>query len=661
MILDELVIENLGVFNGRQSIKLAPPEPGKPVVVIGGMNGRGKTTLLDAVQLALYGVRARPSNRGSLGYEEYLSRVRFRHTDSKDVSAVEIAFSIRESTGPVQYRVRRVWKPSSRGLKESIIAFRNGAIDRALTATWAEHIEEILPLEISSLFFFDGEKIEALADPAQASEVISAAVSGLLGFGVVERLQRDLMVLEKRKLDTITSEENSLDLTTFRKTMEETDKVFLEMHQRRAGEQNRLDRIESELIQIEKDAQREGGDLFERRAEIESLRSEARNQKINIEVRMRELAHGPLPLLICHSLVESLSLSTSNAISIDHSVLQDILNVRDEELLSNLQEELSPEALDAIKSLLEADRMRRADQGHDKGYKPPMSSILVARSALNQAVTDALDLNGMNKEETNIEELIIEFESQLVSVPSEDAIAEVLERRNDIKSRRDEIRGRLAVLDEELAALDRARITAKADHDSARRDNALAQLKGQDAERIIIHAGKVRDTLDRFKEEVRQRSILKIQSAVLHCYEQLLGKKNLIAALELDPITCVPTLTTSTGAQVNIERLSAGERQLFAVAMLWGFASVSGRSLPTIIDTPLGRLDSVHRSLLVERYFPFASEQVILLSTDEEIDESLFSRLESSVGRNYRLEYNEESQSSEIVEGYLFERGEHAA
>ena len=57
------------------------------------------------------------------------------------------------------------------------------------------------------------------------------------------------------------------------------------------------------------------------------------------------------------------------------------------------------------------------------------------------------------------------------------------------------------------------------------------------------------------------------------------------------------------------DSLSAGEKQIYAIAMLWSLARTSGRPLPVIIDTPLGRLDSDHRRLLVERYFPHASHQ----------------------------------------------------
>ena len=101
-------------------------------------------------------------------------------------------------------------------------------------------------------------------------------------------------------------------------------------------------------------------------------------------------------------------------------------------------------------------------------------------------------------------------------------------------------------------------------------------------------------------------------------------------------------------------RLSAGERQLLAISLLWGLARASGRPLPTIIDTPLGRLDSSHRRHMIDRYFPVASHQVILLSTDEEIDIESLERLLPYVGRRYYLQFDETSRSTMITEGYFW-------
>ena len=87
-----------------------------------------------------------------------------------------------------------------------------------------------------------------------------------------------------------------------------------------------------------------------------------------------------------------------------------------------------------------------------------------------------------------------------------------------------------------------------------------------------------------------------------------------------------------------------------------GFARASGRSLPVIVDTPLGRLDSGHRDNLVRHYFPHASHQVILLSTDEEIVGSTLRTLEPAIGHKYRLVYDEATDATTIQSGYFKER-----
>jgi len=81
----------------------------------------------------------------------------------------------------------------------------------------------------------------------------------------------------------------------------------------------------------------------------------------------------------------------------------------------------------------------------------------------------------------------------------------------------------------------------------------------------------------------------------------------------------------------------------------------SGSNLPVVIDTPLGRLDSKHRKHLIERYFPAASHQVILLSTDEEIDAENLAVMGNKVGRYYLLDFDDESRKSKVRKGYFGE------
>jgi DNA sulfur modification protein DndD len=141
---------------------------------------------------------------------------------------------------------------------------------------------------------------------------------------------------------------------------------------------------------------------------------------------------------------------------------------------------------------------------------------------------------------------------------------------------------------------------------------------------------------------------------VLDGLRHLLRKERLIRDVEIDPATFAIRLHSDGGDVIAPERLSAGERQLLAVALLWGLARASGRSLPMIVDTPLGRLDSSHRAHLVERYFPSASHQILLLSTDEEINPGYRKKLAPHIGRTYLLVHDDEIGATRIEEGYFW-------
>ena len=151
-----------------------------------------------------------------------------------------------------------------------------------------------------------------------------------------------------------------------------------------------------------------------------------------------------------------------------------------------------------------------------------------------------------------------------------------------------------------------------------------------------------------------KNNIDKIQKMVLGSFQQLLRKESLVTGLTLDPKTYALEIIGAGNGAVDVQRLSAGERQLLAVSLLWGLAQASDRPLPAIIDTPLGRLDTTHRTHLVKRYFPYASHQVLLLSTDEEINKKYYKMIKPWISKSYHLEFNESDQSTTIKNGYFW-------
>ena len=144
MILDQMLLKNFGLYAGSQAITLTPPSPERPVVLIGGLNGGGKTTLLDALQLGLFGPHAKISNRGTLGYQEYLSRS-IHHGKSASEAAIEIRFRYTIEGREEQYRLHRSWRRNGKGCTEHVEVRKNGVLEPTLADNWASQVEEFFP------------------------------------------------------------------------------------------------------------------------------------------------------------------------------------------------------------------------------------------------------------------------------------------------------------------------------------------------------------------------------------------------------------------------------------------------------------------------------------------------------------------------------------
>src|SRR5438067_52137 len=113
MILEQLRLRDFCLFRGTQTFDLTPVQRNgrrRPIVLFGGINGGGKTTLFDAVQLALYGVRARCSKRAHLAYEDFLLQSVHLGVDPAQGAGVWLSFRYASDGQEQVYEVRRDWK-----------------------------------------------------------------------------------------------------------------------------------------------------------------------------------------------------------------------------------------------------------------------------------------------------------------------------------------------------------------------------------------------------------------------------------------------------------------------------------------------------------------------------------------------------------------------
>jgi DNA sulfur modification protein DndD len=223
MIIERLILHNFGPYHGRHVFELMP-QPGKPVSLLIGLNGAGKTTVLQALQLAFYGTQAPAveyyANAGGCTFEEYLDQSISYWPRVEHSASVEVEFRAVRGGKERHHLLRRFWKrPPHDGSvvnTQKLEVFVDGMADPALASAWPEAIEELLPLPLSTLFFFDGEKIDRWANSLSTAELVTQAVRSLLGLDVIDRALADLQTLKRdeaaaRQKSADAQEEQALD------------------------------------------------------------------------------------------------------------------------------------------------------------------------------------------------------------------------------------------------------------------------------------------------------------------------------------------------------------------------------------------------------------------------------------------------------------------
>lgn len=657
MILDELILHDFGVYRGRQVFNLSTQAPDRPIILIGAQNGAGKTTFLEGLQLALYGRLSQAGFRGAMGYEAYLRSAINRAASQSDGAAVQVAFRRTVEGEERHYRLIRSWSVKKGALKETFEVLVNGQSDPVLTLQWAEFVEEMLPPRIAPLFFFDGEKIEQFADLKRSSEIISVAIKALLGLDIVERLQLDLDVLERRKLAQQGHPDIRADLAEAEAEVDAAAARAKIAFNATSAARQRRDRVASLLDRDQSALKAQGGDLF---ASRDALLEQRIKTGLEVEAAKRDLrtwAAGLAPLLLVKDLVLAVHRQTHREAQTDAAAgILEYLKSRDQRLLEVLADVPHPGLMTMVETFLDRDRHRLSDEAECARY---LNLALPVRAGLDVvAETGLFEVYEERKALVRrLEDLEFEQEAidrRVTAIPASDSIAPLVAAVAQREGEMAEAEAEFAALLQASEAAERELGSARSRYQAKLDQHIRDSLSIEDGDRIIRHSAKARQTLASFKREVISHHVHRLEKLILEGLNELLRKTDLIVSVSIDLDTFEIQLRDSGWELLSPDQLSAGERQLLAVSLLWALAKASGQAAPTVIDTPLGRLDSRHRDRLVHRYFPLAGDQVILLSTDEEIDERLHAELEPRLSRSFTIAHDSQLGGSHVIPGYAF-------
>lgn len=232
---------------------------------------------------------------------------------------------------------------------------------------------------------------------------------------------------------------------------------------------------------------------------------------------------------------------------------------------------------------------------------------------------------------------LVRLENVTRLAPNEDVLLPMVQKQARLISQEDQLQNEKDKINTTLRSILRENENLERKRDSL---NEQIRKMQSGAERTLL-ALKAQGVLEEFHSQILENRIQELETTLVRYFNQLSRKRNLVWNAKIGREDFSVTLYTRDGQLLPKNGLSAGEKQIYAIALLWSLRDISNRPLPVIIDTPLGRLDSDHRQQIVENYFPFASHQVILLSTDTEIDQKYFAALEPAISHCYHLKYDQ--------------------
>ena len=652
MILREISLENFGLYAGKHMVNLAP-QRGQPVVLFGGKNGAGKTTLLEAVRLALYGKRALGIRVGQSEYEQHLLQRTHADKDGRrsGLASVALKFDYAEAGRIQHYLVARSWAVKGEKVIESLRLEKDGEVlSEVPTEEWHFFLQELIPPGVSQLFFFDGEKIADLAHD-NPDETLAEAIKGLLGFELVGRLRTDIGLFQAGRAQG-GKNEPAKRLEAAVRDLASMDRKIAEAADDGAEADTRFRSAVAEADTMRRRFTSEGGDAARNRADLEGKRAEITEQITARENDIREMMGGLLPVAMAPKLAARFASNLDAASLVEGARFA--ASVSEKALTWRATGDPERKARWTDKHWTDLDRFlndqssnlqsaSRTGPDIDTSDRQRFAEDLTAASnELPHRVSLAVsELDRLAERAEKVDRELKRASGKAAGLLLDD----LLEAERGVAVAEAQFRAKR----EELRALEGRKVAL----DREKRRALDAQNEAVATEERIALAGRVGRALKAYEERLLDLKISQLRSAFVDRFNYLVRKEAFVADVEIDPETFAATLINAAGSRIPKSSLSAGEKQIYAIAMLWALARTSGRSLPMIIDTPLARLDGDHRTALVERYFAKASHQVIVLSTDTEIDTNLREKLAPSVSHSYHLAYDNEAKATTIEAGYF--------
>lgn len=660
-----MIIKRIKTKNNKTYLSLdldLSVKPDQPIILIGGMNGGGKTTLFEAICGALYGLKI----KNKAHFQELLNNGAIGKVEPTIV--LELTFEGMVLGRMQEYLLRRTYKlnPADKPV-ENVLLNMDGTPFSYGTATPPQQraineqqvnkiIKANLPQELSKYFLFDAMQSSELLKENVFAQIIKDNIQNVMGFNkylqmknAAEHQQQEWAA---RRLEAQKEAEEYNGLCEQRNQLVELQEENAKL------QDDKYKYLTS--IQTEYDAAKEGAkESAETERKIQELEASVKDTQELSKRYNAQLKHVVETLEInvfFPKLAQGITNEVNDIIRQKEALKQEregVLSVEQmrevtTKILGYLKSKyLCPESVedDDVVAYLKSQQesLHRKDNYAfmDESELEALKNLLNA-NAVNEFIT-------LNDSRHDLEKRLENYDNQLRQISL--LRRSMVNGNTEIIKAYEEASRELETLKKEA---DNRKVSIKKLEQKIHQFDVQIQQEPDVKYDMLVKLKPffedVADTLLRRKKEKIEEDMKEQLNKLLISYKGCIAKVELSDRMENFTIR----LYHKAGNEISLNQLNAASKQIFIQVLLKVLRNLGDYNPPVMIDTVMGVLDEESRDVLMEEYFPGLAEQTILLCTTSEIRKDKdYLKLEPFLSRSYTLVRDVERQSTHIEEGYF--------
>lgn len=695
MKIKTIKIKNMGPYIGENKISFDISDKSKRMVLIGGKNGAGKTTLFNAIKICLYGCVAYGYEANNAKYYEEIEKIINANEKLQNGEAeVSIELLLDDGKDNHIYRFDRSWKIKGKKISENFKLSKNGEfVSETEKSDFESFLLQIIPPNLFRFYFFDGEKISDFIFNSNKNSDFKEAFLKLCNLDTMDIIRENF-----RRISRVKSKDGAAISKEYDKCVSDDNLLserIISAEDEYKEVSNEIAIIDDQLASLEKRYAKTGGIS---KKEWRSMQERIAKEEIRREDNrkwLKDIANNVLPFIILRTQLEELQkqIEVEHKAQIDANVKNTIDTPPIKDIIENVLQNAGIELSGDITEKIIDDIIDYTSK--TAAIKPILNLSDLDRYELNSKINslNSFDVERIKAATDDIEASLkhvkrIRKKMECSSVENYEAY---LQAKSDLNEKKAEKTVNLIKIDSELQKY-RADKAVSSSKLAKAKSNYEVLLKKQSIDDI---SARTLLAFDELQNILYKKSIKQVEQSFQKFFGLLINKSDLIDGIHIDSnlnvlpyknkvykIENLKKMLDKSGSEYLIaqigmhayeimqnkmdsgvneivlpvevkQQLSAGEKQIFIMALYQALSQLNKIDVPYIVDTPFARIDKEHREKILERFFKKLNGQIIILSTDEEIVGDYQDVISDVVSNTFILNHTSKG-NTEILEDIYF-------